>query len=353
MRLSTEIGIRGTWRVELRPMLGGPVMVCALCAPRSFPVEPARAQSAVLGHLAWHAREDAVPRYLRTCQCRDHGCRWHPRHRGCGGAVALVLAREDGGRQWRLADTCTACATATPQAAIVRDASADEDSREPRHRACYRQIDEARRRERTRVREMLNYLASALPSFTSPTARVLALQCALRADSWGRVCLPEGFLRGMRLSGYVVPWTELEHARWLRCRRVYRRARSERLEVQLLDDAMLAQAPGRGERVRAAHWALRPAPLAIAPGAPPALQLVALSLAAHTPSDTASADAEHLARMCALSVEQVEGLLDRLVRADALASWNRIPQTGAIVWHLARRPSLVAGRFGGGCDGKT
>jgi hypothetical protein len=105
---------------------------------------------------------------------------------------------------------------------------------------------------------------------------------------------------------------------------------------------VLAQAPGRGDRARAAYWALRPAPLAIASGAPPALQLAALSVAAHTSSDTASADTEHLARMCALSVEQVEGLLDCLVRADALAGWKRIPLTGAIVWRLARSPSLAA-----------
>jgi hypothetical protein len=49
--------------------------------------------------------------------------------------------------------------------------------------------------------------------------------------SSGRVRRPEGFLRGMRLSGHVVPWTELELAGWLRCHPVRRRECSERLEV--------------------------------------------------------------------------------------------------------------------------
>lgn len=64
-------------------------------------------------------RRSASPRTL--CQCHEHGCHWHPRHHGCAGPIRLLLAREHGGRLWRLADACSACATATAQAAVVPD----------------------------------------------------------------------------------------------------------------------------------------------------------------------------------------------------------------------------------------
>ncbi|MDX3642301.1 hypothetical protein [Streptomyces sp. MB09-02B] len=41
----------------------------------------------------------------------------------CAGPVRLLLASEHGGRVWRLADTCTACAAATAHAAVVPDTS--------------------------------------------------------------------------------------------------------------------------------------------------------------------------------------------------------------------------------------
>ena len=47
---------------------------------------------------------------------------------------------------------------------------------------------------------MLTYLASALGCVASPAARLLALQCALRADAHGCVRLPAGLLRSMRLN---------------------------------------------------------------------------------------------------------------------------------------------------------
>ncbi|MGI5405103.1 hypothetical protein ACQEVG_37880 [Streptomyces sp. CA-135486] len=40
--------------------------------------------------------------------------------------------------------------------------------------------------DQVRVQDMLSYLAAALPKGASPEARLLALQCALRArHSWG------------------------------------------------------------------------------------------------------------------------------------------------------------------------
>lgn len=54
--------------------------------------------------------------------------------------------------------------------------------------------------DQIRVREMLSYLAAALPSHTGAAARLLAVQCALRMDSEGKVRLPAGVMRSLRLG---------------------------------------------------------------------------------------------------------------------------------------------------------
>lgn len=72
-----------------------------------------------MNHLALHARTEPLPTHLRTCRCGEHGCRWHPRHRGCNGPIALLLTRGAGGRIWRLTDACHACIAATDHAATV------------------------------------------------------------------------------------------------------------------------------------------------------------------------------------------------------------------------------------------
>jgi hypothetical protein len=56
----------------------------------------------------------------------------------------------------------------------------------------------------------------------------------------------------MRLHGRAELWLELEHAGWLH--RPSRRCSP--VQAQLLDAAVLHQAPGRTARVRAAQWAL-------------------------------------------------------------------------------------------------
>jgi hypothetical protein len=75
----------------------------------------------VLAHLACHIRSTLLPPYLRICQCGQHDCRWHARHRGCNGPLLLLLARSATGYVWRLADVCRACAVVTPHAAVVAD----------------------------------------------------------------------------------------------------------------------------------------------------------------------------------------------------------------------------------------
>ncbi|MGW7487557.1 helicase associated domain-containing protein [Streptomyces sp. NPDC054786] len=44
-----------------------------------------------------------------------------------------------------------------------------------------------------------------------------AVQCALRANSPGRLWMPTGLLKGLRMGLGSAPWQELEQARWL-CR---------------------------------------------------------------------------------------------------------------------------------------
>ncbi|WP_330351950.1 hypothetical protein [Streptomyces chartreusis] len=243
--------------------------------------------------------------------------------------MLLALTRDRGGRTWRLADTCAACAAATSNTAVVPDtlsgssqAPASACPSVPPHRF------QAGLQER--VREMLTYLGAALPRFTSPAARLLALQCALRTDVRGHVRLPTGLLRGMRLHGNRELWQELSHADWL----ALPDFRALPAQVRLLDAAVLDQAPGRRARCRAADWALRPTPLML-PAAAPALRLTALALAAHT-----SARAEHgtdmdiLTRMCGHSPQQTVALLDRLVTTRTLQAWRHDRETDEVVWQL-------------------
>ncbi|MGW0828693.1 hypothetical protein [Streptomyces sp. NPDC002845] len=333
MRLaSTHATVQRIWTVELRPQPGGPALACPRCTLHTHPVQAASARSAALTHLARHARTDALPGHLRTCQCRARGCRWHPRHRGCSGPVLLALTCDRGGRAWRLADACAACAAAMSHTAVVpptllspgRTPPVSGKARPARSTPPYGPG------EQQRVREMLTYLAAALPRFSSPTARLLALQCALRADRQGRVRLPGGFLRGMRLHGRTELWHELEHAHWLHCLT----RKHSHMTVQMLDDAVLAQEPGRTSRIRAAHWALRPTPLAL-PTAPPALRLTALVLAAHTSAHTEhSTDMDVLARLCGHSPQQTGELLDRLVITRTLGSWSHNRETDEVFWQL-------------------
>ncbi|MDX2758384.1 hypothetical protein [Streptomyces europaeiscabiei] len=157
------------------------------------------------------------------------------------------------------------------------------------------------------MREILTYLAAALPQLTSPAARLLALQCALRSDTHDRVQLPGGLLRGIRLHGRSELWEELEHTRWLRrTASTYPRAQAQLLDVTL------SQQPGSRARARAAHWALRPTPLAAPTGRPAALQLTALTLASHTSGAAGNTDMNELARLCRHSPHQTAELLDRL-----------------------------------------
>lgn len=292
------------------------------------------ARSAALEHLAGHARRDVLPSYLRTCQCHERGCRWHPRHRGCAGPVRLLLARERGGRLWRLADACTACASVTVQAAMVPETllratvmSADGLS----HR-CKRQPKGPG--DQVRVREMLSYLAATLSGHTGAAARLLAVQCALRMDSGGRVRLPTGVLRSLRLDRDPLPWSELEQARWLRRMPTVPGSANGVAVAQVLAGVWFAQRPARPDRRRAAGWALRMASGGRVGAGDPTLRLTALWLAAHTDASASRGctEMDRIAHECGLAPEVVFRALDRL--ATSLVSRSVAFDSGDLYWEL-------------------
>jgi hypothetical protein len=241
----------------------------------------------------------------------------------------LALTRDDGGRVWRLADTCAACAAATGNTSVVPCTVLGTPHSPVSPPAAAHRVRRPALDEGMRVREMLTYLATALPRYTSPAGRLLALQCGLRADTYGLVRLPAGLLRGMRLRGRAEAWEELAHGRWL----LPPDLRSAPVTVQLLDAAVREQAPGRNARRRAAHWALLPEPLTLPGTAPPAVRLVALVLAAHlSPRAAHTIEMDVLARLCGHSPHQAAELLDRLVASHVLTSWHHRLDTDEVTW---------------------
>jgi len=323
-------GVRRTWTVELRPQPGGPVLVCRQCTHGGWPLVGSAARAELLAHLAAHARQDPLPAHLRICQCHERGCRQHPRHRGCNGPIRLLLVRERGGRRWRLSDACTACAAATSQAAVVPETTllsttTPAGQTRARRRRCPRGPD-----SQTRVREMLTYLATALPGETGADARMLALQCALRMNDSAQARLPYGVLRSLRLESAASAWRELDQAGLMRTDPTTHRA----VAVQLLDAGLLTQHPARPDRLRAADWALRGA--CPAHTSTPLLRLAALSLVARTArtSDHGVAEAEHVARECGAPTTALPSLLEQLVTAGVLLNWQAVLDTGEVSWRL-------------------
>lgn len=327
---------RRAWTVELQPGSGGPQLVCQQCDHRGVLPAAVSARTAALEHLARHARHDVLPSYMRTCQCHERGCRWHPRHRGCAGPIRLLLARERGGRLWRLADACTACATVTAQAAVVPETFL---------RAVVTPSGGSSRRRRrrpkgpgdqVRVREMLSYLASALPDYTGAAARLLAVQCALRMDSRGEVRVPIGVLRSLRLGHDSLPWRELEQARWLRRTSAASGLADRVVVAQILDGGLFGQSPARPDRRSAADWALRTARDDCAGAGDHALRLAVLCLTVHTDlsSDHGCAETDRIARECGLVPAALFPLLDRL--AASFVSWSVVRGSGDLCWGLHR-----------------
>ncbi len=249
--------------------------------------------------------------------------------------MLLALTRDRGGRTWRLADACAACAAATSHTAVVPDTLLSP--RRPAASALVR--TRVHGDEPQRVREMLTHLASTLGCVTSPAARLLALQCALRADTHGRAQLPAGLLRGMRLHRHNDAWQELAQDGWLDPPA----PRTAPLQVRLLDDAALNQAPGRSARRRAAHWALKPAPA----------HRCGSSKTRRPPDRPGPGRPHHPGRpgsptwpsspACAGTPQQTGVLLDRLVAGRTLSAWHHQRDTDEVHWQPAPLHRPVSG----------
>ncbi len=341
MRLRTTCPAgRRTWTVELRPQTGGPVLFCEQCPAGGRPLAAASARSAALAHLARHARCDVLPVHMRTCQCHERGCRWHSRHRGCAGSIRLLLARERRGRVWRLADSCAACAAATDHAAVVPDTilsasvlAACESGRGRRGRLPRGPG------EQTRVREMLSYLAAALPDGTEASARLLALQCALRMNAVAEVRIPAGLLRALRLGNRTDPWRELEQARWLSRFPGPADSGGTAVVARLLDAGLLTQSPARPDRRRAADWALRSALPGRAAEGGPLPQLVAVWLTAYTSPERGDGlmESDRMARDCGFDLSALPDVLRQLDATGLLKSLDVCPDSGDLRWKLAEQ----------------
>lgn len=203
--------------------------------------------------------------------------------------------------------------------------------------------------DQVRVREMLSYLAAALPSHTGAGARLLAVQCALRMDSQGRVRLSTGILRSLRLGRDPLPWSELEQARWLRRAPTPPGSDSKVVAAQILDEMLFA--PARPDRRSAADWALRMAKGGCAGTDDPLVRLTALCLAAHTDPSAGRgcAEADRIARECGLVPAALYPVLDRM--AASLASWSVALASGDLCWELLSKGGQgqqAVGRSGGG-----
>lgn len=332
MRLcTTRPPVPRAWTVELRSQPQGPLLVCAQCTLAPETLQARTARSAALAHLARHARRSLLPQHLRTCQCHEGGCRWHPRHRGCDGPLLLVLSREHGGRLWRLADTCVACARATKSACVIPDtALISAPCRRPLKRAPRRRPNSAHLESKARelVRDMLSYLAASLPHGIGPQARILALQCVLRARPDGHVHLPAGLIRGMKLPQPDADRQALVDCGWLRP--------SPRRNGSVLGQLADPLADGRGSRPRrqAADWALRVIQSRQLFHLSVAARLTALTLTASTPpgQTTGRGEADRLAHHCGLSPNELADTLQLLTAQRAITTWHLSPETLDLTW---------------------
>lgn len=319
-----------TWVVELRPLPQGPLLVCPQCPSAPQALQGRSARATALAHLAQHARACPLPQHLRTCQCHERGCHWHPRHRGCAGPVLLVLARERGGRLWRLADACTACAHATADASVVPETRLARPSPLPRRvpvrhrRPC--DVDASA----LLAGQMLSYLAASLPLHTTPEARLLALQAVLRATSSSAVRLRKGLVHGMGHGSMSSAWKELADSRF-----VTPALSADSLHTGRLTDSVTGM-PSSAVRRQAADWALRTARQARARGLGPTGQLLSVGLHALTgPSRRdGSADTGHVARLCGLAASSLLHEFERLVATGMLMGWTLSSAEEQATWKL-------------------
>ncbi|WP_107487283.1 hypothetical protein [Streptomyces sp. MOE7] len=189
---------------------------------------------------------------------------------------------------------------------------------------------------------MLSYLAAALPAEVDAAARLLALQCALRATASGRLYLPAGLLRSVRLDQQSSLWQVLEQTGWLVRLPAGVLGAPCGVTAQLLDGAVLSQAPSRQDRAHAADTALRLASCRTLRNLPASDRLTALALVTHlSPGSIHGAiEADRIGRMCAVPPGLLAATLDRLIAAQAADWWSYDPRVEDVTWVLG--PALAA-----------
>ncbi|MFE4958948.1 hypothetical protein ACFRCW_34210 [Streptomyces sp. NPDC056653] len=141
----------------------------------------------------------------------------------------------------------------------------------------------------------------------------------------------------MRLSSHITPHRELAEARWLHSPAAPPAAGHGGFTAQLLDAAVLTQAPARSDRARAADWALRVCRAGQLRPLGPVPRLLALALTAQAPAaaENGLGERDQLAYMCGLTTRELTHVLDLLVDAGFLQSWQFDPSTEDAVWSLA------------------
>ncbi|MFE0448137.1 hypothetical protein [Streptomyces fungicidicus] len=181
--------------------------------------------------------------------------------------------------------------------------------------------------------EILSYLAVALPADVTAEARLLALQCALRMNTWMRIDLPAGMLRSLGVDA-AEACRELEQARWLS---MVDAPGAEGFAAQLRDPALLAQPPARPDRRQAADWALRRGSPARTGVAEPHQRLLGVYLTAH--SDPCSGEGlrecDQVLRDCGMPGQVLAGEMTRLTDSGVLEAWEICPDSGDAHWTLA------------------
>ncbi|WP_327228629.1 hypothetical protein OG229_38430 [Streptomyces platensis] len=188
---------------------------------------------------------------------------------------------------------------------------------------------------------MLSYLAAALPAEADAAARLLALQGALRATASGRLHLPAGLLRSLRLNQQPSPWQGLEQVGWLIRLPAGITGVPRGVTAQLLDAAVLTQAPRRQDRAHAADKALRLTSCRALRNLPASDRLTALTLVTHlSPGSVQGAiEADRIGRVCAVPPDILAATLDRLVTARVTDWWSYDQGAEDITWALG--PALV------------
>ncbi|MFE6699232.1 hypothetical protein [Streptomyces sp. NPDC057718] len=179
------------------------------------------------------------------------------------------------------------------------------------------------------MKEMLSYLAAALPARTSAPARLLALQCALRSTASGRVQLPAGLLAGMRTTAEAR--AQLEDTGWM-----VSGTSGPGLDARLADPVLLARAPGRRARCRSAEWALQVCRAPALRTTTPSSQLLALTLAAQLPQGDLHTltDRGALAYVSNLDAGQLQEHLDLLLASGFLRCWSFDRRSGDLSWSV-------------------